>query len=320
LLLVRGFTKEAFYGPKVAGQTRFETTAPERATEEETLPLEELLTVYGGADDLDAQGQERLNINVADTTALAEWTDGILTEGDVQAIVDYRGSMGAFDSIGELLRVEGITREKMQQAADLLTTRSRASESSGAGSTTGEQPPPGMPTVPGPPDDAGQPTLPGLGGDTGRQAPGGETPGPPGFPPPTPDPEGPTPPQPSTSNVADIDLAALPEAGDFRPNILNLNTAPPETLATLEGMTEQVLNAIADYREAQSFTTRGDLLALKEMDEALFAQLVEAVTVRSSTLRITAIGSVDEGRIRVRVTAVVDLKQSEPRIVYLQAG
>ena len=101
---------------------------------------------------------------------------------------------------------------------------------------------------------------------------------------------------------------------------VNLNSASAEALSTLEGMTEEVLNAIVEYRDAQPFTSRGELLALKEMNETLFTQLVEAVTVRSSTLKITSTGSVEEGRVRARVTAVVDLKESEPRIVYMAEG
>jgi len=316
LLLVRGVSKDAYFGRKVAGQARFETTAQQETGQEDTLPLEELFTVYGGADDMDAQGQERLNINVADTTALAERTDGVLTEGDVQAIVDYRGSVGAFDSIGDLLRVEGISRQKLQQVADVLTTRSRPSEDAG-GTPQSEPTSPGTPQLPGlPGSGTGLPNLPGLEG--ARQVPGGEQPGPP-FPPPTPEPPGPTPPQPS-SNVADIDLSALREASEFRPEVLNLNTASPEALSTVEGMTDEVLNAILNYRESQPFTSRGELLALKEVSDATFAQLAEEVTVRSSTLKITAVGSVEDGRVRMRVTAILDLKDSDPRIVYLAEG
>jgi type II secretory pathway component PulK len=120
--------------------------------------------------------------------------------------------------------------------------------------------------------------------------------------------------------VPDIDTSVLPEAGEVRPNVFNVNTAPVEVLATLDGMTEQALNAIVKYRAEQPFTTRGELLALTEMTDALFSQIVEKVTVRSSTLKITSIGSVEEGRVRVRVTALVDLQESEPRIVYLAEG
>jgi hypothetical protein len=47
---------------------------------------------------------------------------------------------------------------------------------------------------------------------------------------------------------------------------------------------------------------------------------VERVTVRSSALRITSIGSMEGGRVRVRLTAIVSLKESEPEIVYLAEG
>jgi type II secretory pathway component PulK len=117
-----------------------------------------------------------------------------------------------------------------------------------------------------------------------------------------------------------IDISSLPTADEYQPNIFNLNTAPAEVLATIDGMTDQALKAILQYREQQPFITRGDLLALPEITEVLFTQLVEKVTVRSSTLRITSIGSVEAGRVRVQVTAVVSLQSAEPQIVYLAEG
>ena len=88
----------------------------------------------------------------------------------------------------------------------------------------------------------------------------------------------------------------------------------------IDGMTEQVAQAIIRDREQQPFTTRGELLRLSEVTDELFSQLVEEITVRSSTLRISSIGSVEEDRVRVQIVAMVDLKESEPTVVHLSEG
>lgn len=338
LLLVRGITREAFYGSRAIGPLRTRATFDEAASEEEALPLEELLTLYGGANDTDAQGRERLNINVADAQQIAERTQGILNEGDIQAIIDHRTNVREFNSIGELLGIEGITREKVRQVADLLTTRSRPSGEAQATSTQQPQSSaqgPSGPTLPG--LQPGLPLLPGAEAESPQQMPQppvtppssppgvvpglpGGTPGSPGVPSPIPTPGAQGPEGQRMTNVADIDLSALPEARTYRPNIININTAPPEVLATLDGMTEQALEAIVQYREQQPFTSRGDLLALPEVTDSVFTQIVEEITVRSSTLRITSVGSVEEGRVRVQVTVLLDLKGPEPRIVYIAVG
>jgi competence ComEA-like helix-hairpin-helix protein len=311
LLLVRGITKDAFYGDRAQRPTTVEAPSDQASTDQQVVPLADLLTVYGGASDTDSQGQERLNINAADAEELADRTSGILSDADVQEIVDHRNNSGAFDSIGDLLGVPGMTREKMQQIADLITTKSQPSGSGGQSGGSTEQPSPEQSPFP-------TPSIPGLEGETPQQfsPPGDQLPS---FPSPGSGGTGEQTPQSGGAESA-IDISSLPTADEYQPNIFNLNTAPAEVLATIDGMTDQALKAILQYREQQPFITRGDLLALPEITEVLFTQLVEKVTVRSSTLRITSIGSVEAGRVRVQVTAVVSLQSAEPQIVYLAEG
>lgn len=333
LLLVRGFTAEAFYGAAAAQPLAIASRAEAEQQGDDVTPLRDLLTVYGGDNDLDAQGSERLNINLAGGDALAEKAGEILTEGDIQAILDYRSGMGAFDSVGQLLRVEGMTRDKMQQLADLVTTRSRPAEteaeedepSEGEGEPEGE----GGPTLPdGIPSELLPPTgregtrqVPGQPGGPGQPGAPGQPGGPRDFPSPMPGQPEETPetPQPGGSAV-DVDLEQLPVADEYRPGVYNVNTAPLDVLLAIDGMTEQAAQAIVREREENPFTTRGELLRLSEVTDEVFTQVVEQITVRSSTLRITSVGSVEEGRVRVQVVAVVDLKQSEPMIVHITEG
>jgi competence ComEA-like helix-hairpin-helix protein len=295
LLLIRGFTKEDVYGTRAAQPAAVETAA----AQDESLPLLDLLTLYAGDNDLDAQGQDRLNLNVCEADALAERAQGILTQSDAQAIVDYREDSGAFDNLTDLLRVPGLTREKLQDLADLVTTQSRSSEQT---TTPTEEPEP----------EPQLPAIPGLGGETGLQLPGGDTlpiPGP-----------GDQTPSPAPGSQSTIDVSSLPTADEYRTGIYNVNTAPAEVLATLEGITEQAVEAIVRERETAPFATRGAILALPEVTDAVYARIGEQVTVRSSALKIVSVGSAGDGRVRVRLTAILDLKPSEPRIVHLSEG
>jgi len=209
-----------------------------------------------------------------------------------------------------------MTREKMQQIADLITTSSKPSGNAQQGAGQGaEQPTPetGVPGLPG--MEPGEPTVPGAGGERTSQV------SPPDFPPPTPGADQqPQQPRQSSNASSSIDTSRLPTADTYQPDIYNLNTAPPEVLATIDGMTDQVAQAIVEQRAQLPFTTRGDLLALPAVTEDVFGQIVEKVTVRSSALKITSIGSVEDGRVRVRLTVIVDLKESEPRIVSIAEG
>ncbi|MGQ9729679.1 MAG: helix-hairpin-helix domain-containing protein [Candidatus Zipacnadales bacterium] len=319
LLLVKGMTKEAFYG-SIVNRPVAVMAIGEESPEDEVLPLNKLLTLYGGLNDTDALGQERLNINTASEEELAEKTQGLLTEVDVAAIIAAREARGEFNSIGDLLQVDGITREKMRQIADLLTTRS-APASSTEEPNVEESPAPqgGEPTgpmIPLPGGGTNQP-LPSEALDQLSQLPGGNEPAVPV--PPLPVPEGPAP-RPSEPEAGDTTASDLPTPDQYRAGIYNINTAPLEVLATIEGMTEQVAQAIIREREKAPFTTRGDLLNLPEVTNELFSQLVEKVDVRSSCLAITSVGSVEEGRVRVRLTAYLDLKQDEPAIIYVAEG
>jgi type II secretory pathway component PulK len=302
LLLVKGVTKEAYYGAD-QGQALSLNAPPPVLQPGQPTPLRDLLTINSGDNDLDAQGQARLNINDTDEETLAQGTQGILTEADIKAIMDARDKAGSFRSIGDLLTVAGLSRDKMQSLADLITTQTHS-----AGQTTGQPRTPGGPTPPGS-------DLPGP-GDTNPTSAESPRQGPEPEPPAPPEPQPPAPTGPS----APAGGASAGDAKTYRPGIVNINTAPADVLGTLDGMTQQAVEAIINYRATAPFVTRGDLLKLTEVTDGLFAQIAERVTVRSSALRITSVGSVDDGRIRVQLTAVVDLKGTQPTIVSLTEG
>jgi type II secretory pathway component PulK len=64
----------------------------------------------------------RININTAPKTVLQCLLPD--DEDTVQSILEYRESKGTFDSIGDLLNVDGIDTNKLKQLANLICTRS----------------------------------------------------------------------------------------------------------------------------------------------------------------------------------------------------
>ncbi len=331
LLLVAGMTDETYYGSR-ANRPMAIRSPSEQSESEEILPLESIFTVYGGMNDQDAQGRDRVNINVAEEDDISEIAGEVLTSSDISAIINRRGSR-PFQSIGELLQVPGMTREKMQQVADLVTTRSQPGEDENAQpgeAQPEEEPAPQIPGLPGVPGQGGAvpglPGLPSIPGDAARQfqpptgggggIPGLPQPGQPGQPGQQTGPQQPG----QGGGGSEGDTADLPAPDEYRHGVYNINTAPAEVLATLEGMDEQLVQAIIEERENEPFGSRGDLLRLDDVSDQVFTQIVEDISARSSSLRITSVGSLEEGRIRVKLTVIVDLKSDEPQIVHIVEG
>jgi hypothetical protein len=121
---------------------------------------------------------------------------------------------------------------------------------------------------------------------------------------------------------------------------VNVNTAPVEVLMTLPQMTEEVAQAIVDYRATTPFLSRGAILRIPAaggnssggtgrntpgqfaVSTALFNQIIEKVTVVSDsfTVRVLGVGqsvSAATGTpsdIAVHLTAVLDRSTGRCRI------
>lgn len=86
LLLVRGITKDIFYGDAELG----------------IPPLTELITTYSAVPNVDERGLPRVNINTATREQLLEALGDILTEQEVDAILRYRdGTQQQGASVGQ---------------------------------------------------------------------------------------------------------------------------------------------------------------------------------------------------------------------------
>lgn len=96
-------------------------------------------------------------------------------------------------------------------------------------------------------------------------------------------------------------------AGDeFRPGLVNLNTAPLEVLECLPGMTRELAQAVIHQRaSAGYFESIAGVLRVSGFTREILRQLAPRVTVRSETFRITAEGRIRSSGITSRVQAVV---------------
>jgi type II secretory pathway component PulK len=115
LLLVRGFTPGTLYEP----QTDIVSTAV-MVQGEEQLPLVELLTVNSVSADVTAAGAPKLNVNSQQVSLPILITQAQLSPIVAQAIIARR-NLGPITSMGELLRLPGVTT---QAAASILNNLS----------------------------------------------------------------------------------------------------------------------------------------------------------------------------------------------------
>jgi len=87
---------------------------------EDGQTLRDLLTVCSEDRNTDAEGQARFNITTATQQQWTQEFGSVLTAQDITAIIQQNTS-SAFASPAELLRVPGVTREKLAQLYDRLT-------------------------------------------------------------------------------------------------------------------------------------------------------------------------------------------------------
>ena len=86
-------------------------------------------------------------------------------------------------------------------------------------------------------------------------------------------------------------------------------------------MTEASAESIITFRGSGRGPIRsvGQLLGDVGLDEELFQEIAERVTVRSSVFQITSIGITNRG-VRQRIVAVLDRGQRPPSIIYWYQG
>lgn len=95
---------------------------------------------------------------------------------------------------------------------------------------------------------------------------------------------------------------------------------------TLPQMTEEIAQAIIDYRATTPFASRGDLLRVTEVTQQVFNNIIERVTVFSDSYHVRVLGmsrnvSPGNGRISdlaIHLTVTLDRSTGRCRIARLR--
>ena len=103
---------------------------------------------------------------------------------------------------------------------------------------------------------------------------------------------------------------------DQLPARININTAPRHVLLTLPGVTAEAADSIVAFRDSSKgpFESLGDLITGNIVDEGVFRQIGELITVRSNVFQATSVGTAASG-IRCTITAIID-REASPPILY----
>lgn len=314
LLLVKGMTRELFYGDPQQG----------------TPPLTELVTAFSATPNVDERGQPRINLNTATREQLQAALGDILTADEIDALLRFR------DGTGQQRPQSGATPPSptvrppanFGQPSPSPTIRPPA-PSSGFLPPQSNRPPSVLP-----PSSTSRPL---------RGVPGGSLAQPPAPPEVPAAPLGalPEPQQvmeatrPSGQSgqgqrrrfQSPLDLLqVLPREkviaiwervtttdSPLQYGLVNLNTAPPEVLSALLPDNPAAVDDILTYRQQNGrFQTVGELLNLPSLTQAQLRQLVNRVCVKSGTFRLRALGIVGDRRVVHLIDAIVERQLRTP--------
>lgn len=117
-----------------------------------------------------------------------------------------------------------------------------------------------------------------------------------------------------------LDKTTTRTAFEMAPRV-NVNTAPPEVIAALPGLTPEDVDMILAVRGSQdpldpATTTGAWLVTEANLTPAKFRDLEKYVTGKTMTYRVQSVGYFGRGGPVARVEAVIDTNQGHPRIVF----
>jgi DNA uptake protein ComE-like DNA-binding protein len=117
-----------------------------------------------------------------------------------------------------------------------------------------------------------------------------------------------------------MDAATTRTSFEIVPRV-NVNTAPPEVMAAVPGLTQENIDAIMAARTSLSpddlaTTTGAWLVTQANVPPEVYQSLDSYITGRTMTYRVHSVGYFGKGGPVARVEAVIDTNQGHPRILY----
>lgn len=311
LTKVEGMTPEILYGnPQQQPQQTSTTTQQQSETSDEeqqaSKPLVDLVTVHSVDKNVDAEGQNRVDINSANQEQLSQIQNEnqqpkdevvgtqILSPQEAQAIIDQRDQQ-QYNSIGDLFDTPAVSENMFNGIRDRISVEDEEGKVN-------------INTA-----DASQlQSLPsmdqGVAEDIIRYR----------------DSQG------EFNNIDDIRNAKVVNIDDMKvlsdkvatsneqvvAGKININTAPAEILQLLPGMDETKVQAIVAYRETDTesdqnqqggpFENIGQLLNVEGIDENTFRQIVGLVTYRAHAFTVKSEGVAKDNKTIASCTAIID--------------
>ncbi|MBN3039514.1 MAG: helix-hairpin-helix domain-containing protein [Candidatus Omnitrophica bacterium] len=97
---------------------------------------------------------------------------------------------------------------------------------------------------------------------------------------------------------------------------ININTAPPEVLASIPGMNEDYARILVDLRKSKPFKSIDELKGIIVIPEKVIVQILRFATVQSNNFKIFVTAYHDDKQISREILAIVDRSHDKPKIVY----
>jgi competence ComEA-like helix-hairpin-helix protein len=307
LAKVEGMTSEILYGnsqgnsqqqPQQTSTTTQQQSETGAEKQQSSKPLVDLVTVHSIDKNVDAQGQNRVDLNSANQEQLSqiqgENQQQILSSQEAQAIIDQRGQQ-QYNSIGDLFDTPAVSENMFNGIRDRISTEDEEGKVNINTADANELQ--NLPSI-----DQG------VAEDIIRYR----------------DSQG------QFNNIDDIRNAKVVNLDDMRvlsdkvtttseqtvAGRINVNTAPVEILQLLPGMDENKAQAIVTYRETDTesdqnqqggpFENIGQLLNVEGIDENTFRQIVGLVTYRAYAFMVESEGVAKDNKPVASCNAIVD--------------
>jgi competence ComEA-like helix-hairpin-helix protein len=282
LLLVRGVTRDLLFNQDShenglippAGDGEDDSLSGNNLFSDTDGGWAGIATVHSIDKNVSAGGQDRVNVQTADESALT----GIhgITPAIARAIVAYRGQ-NQLQSIADLLDVTSPNNQNQNQNqggnSNSGSDQDNSSQSSSDAQST---------------SNSSTPNTGSGNSGSGRKVINQDL-------------------------LIDIaDEVSTTDSGQDLSGIIDINTASLNVLTCLPGVDRQLAQAIISYRQSSGFfANTAELLRVDGMTPAIFKQVASLVSARSETYRILSEGEVNSTHSRQRIQAIVHIGLSD---------
>ena len=109
-----------------------------------------------------------------------------------------------------------------------------------------------------------------------------------------------------------------PDQGPIR-GLINVNTAPPQVLRCIDGLTDEQIKAIVDLRgslDSQTKETPAWLVTEGVMDLVTFDKIAPQITARGQQFTVESLGYADHIGMVVRLQVVLDMMGPIAQTIY----